>query len=502
MLIQEDYFKNIFNTVRGAILILDGNLRVLSANNSFFTIFKVDASNTIGSLLYDLGNGQWNIPHLRVLLEDVLPKNDTVDDYEIVHDFESIGVKTMLLNARKILENNRDLPIILLAIEDITARKELEAGLEKTRKELEVIKQSADEAHEFADNVINTVHEPLISLDQDLRVVTVNRSFYEFFKVRPEETVGQLIYDLGNKQWDIPKLRELLETILPQKTSFDNYEVEHDFSTIGRRIMLLNARQIQRALGKEQIILLAIEDITERKQVEETLNRSVTELKRSNDELQQFAYVASHDLQEPLRMVASFTQLLAERYDNQLDDKGKKFIQYAVDGAVRMQLLINDLLAYSRIGTKAKPLETIDLNTVLGEVINNLKINIDEAKAIITNEELPEVRADASQLVQLFQNLIGNAVKFRGTGLPHIHLSARDEGREWRFSVRDSGIGIDPQYADKVFTIFQRLHTREEYPGSGIGLAICKKIVERHGGRIWFESELGKGTTFFFTISK
>jgi light-regulated signal transduction histidine kinase (bacteriophytochrome) len=266
--------------------------------------------------------------------------------------------------------------------------------------------------------------------------------------------------------------------------------------------MLLNARQIQRALGKEQIILLAIEDITERKQVEDTLNRSVTELKRSNDELQQFAYVASHDLQEPLRMVASFTQLLAERYDNQLDDKAKKYIHYAVDGAVRMQLLINDLLAYSRIGTKAKPLETIDLNTVLGEVINNLKINIDEAKAIITNEELPEVQADASQLVQLFQNLIGNAVKFRGTGFPHIHISARDEGREWRFSVRDSGIGIDPQYADKVFTIFQRLHTREEYPGSGIGLAICKKIVERHGGRIWFESELGKGTTFFFTISK
>jgi PAS domain S-box-containing protein len=274
MLIQEEYFKNIFNTVREAILILDENMRVLSANRSFFTIFKVDAANTIGTLLYDLGNGQWNIPHLRVLLEDILPNNDTVDDYEIDHDFESIGRKTMLLNARKIKETIHDLPIILLAIEDISARKEIEAGLEKTRIELEAIKKIADTAHEFADSVINTVREPLISLDQDLRVVTVSHSFYEFFKVEPEETVGQLIYDLGNKQWDIPKLRELLETILPQKATFDNYEVEHNFATIGKRTMLLNARQIERGMGAERIILLAIEDITDRKQLEDLLTES------------------------------------------------------------------------------------------------------------------------------------------------------------------------------------------------------------------------------------
>jgi PAS domain S-box-containing protein len=281
MLIHEDYFKNIFNTVREAILILDENMRVLSANRSFFTIFKVDAANTIGSLLYDLGNGQWDIPHLRVLLEDILPKNDTVDDYEIEHNFESIGRKTMLLNARKIREKNNDLPIILLAIEDITERKEMEAGLEKTRIELEKTKIAEDEASAFAESVINTVREPLISLDQDLRVVTVSRSFYEFFKVKPEETVGQLIYDLGNKQWDIPKLRELLETILPQKTTFDNYEVEHAFATIGRRTMLLNARQIKRGPGEERIILLAIEDITERKRLE------VTERKLSDEKLKE-----------------------------------------------------------------------------------------------------------------------------------------------------------------------------------------------------------------------
>ncbi|MHB8881636.1 MAG: sensor histidine kinase [Thermodesulfovibrionales bacterium] len=244
------------------------------------------------------------------------------------------------------------------------------------------------------------------------------------------------------------------------------------------------------------------EEIERRRLAEEVLKRYSEDLKRSNKELEQFAYVASHDLQEPLRMVASYTQLLAERYENQLDEKAKKFINYAVDGSVRMQLLINDLLAFSRIGTRGKPLEPVDAHAVMGEAINNLKMNIEETKTVITNDELPMVRADATQLAQLFQNLIGNAIKFRGSEHPYVHLSARDEGREWLFSVKDNGIGIDPEYADKVFVIFQRLHTKEEHPGSGIGLAICKKIVERHGGRIWIESGPGKGTTFYFTIPK
>ncbi len=193
--------------------------------------------------------------------------------------------------------------IILLAIEDITERKEIEAGLEKTRKELAVIKKTADAASEYAESIINTVREPLIALDQDLRVVSVSRSFYDVFKVKPEETVGQLIYDLGNKQWDIPKLRELLETILPQKATFDNYEVEHDFADIGRRIMLLNARQIQQALGKERIILLAIEDITERKEIEAGLEKTRKELaviKKTADEASEFAESIINTVREPL----------------------------------------------------------------------------------------------------------------------------------------------------------------------------------------------------------
>ena len=278
-----EYSESIINTVREPLIVLDQDLRVVTVSRSFYDVFKVKPEETVGQLIYDLGNKQWDIPKLRELLEDILPKKAAFDNYEVEHVFATIGRRVMLLNARQIERGTGKERIILLAIEDITERKEIEAGLEKTRKELEVIKKTADEVSEFAESVINTVREPLISLDQDLRVVTVSRSFYEFFKVKPEETVGQLIYDLGNKQWDIPKLRELLETILPQKASFDNYEVEHDFATIGRRIMLLNARQIQRVLGKERIILLAIEDITERREIENGLEKAHEELKELAD---------------------------------------------------------------------------------------------------------------------------------------------------------------------------------------------------------------------------
>ncbi|MCX6543696.1 MAG: PAS domain S-box protein [Acidobacteria bacterium] len=241
-------------------------------------------------------------------------------------------------------------------------------------------------------------------------------------------------------------------------------------------------------------------DIDDQKRAEEQLRRSLADLRRSNQELEQFAYVASHDLQEPLRMVAAFTQLLAEKYKGQLDDKANKYIDYAVDGAVRMQRLINDLLTYSRISTKGNPPEATDSHAVLGEALRNLQAAIQESRAMVTNNDLPVVRADATQLAQLFQNLIGNAIKFRRADPPRVHVSARDVGHEWEFSVNDNGIGIDAQYADRVFVIFQRLHTRPEYPGTGIGLAVCKRIVERHGGRIWFESEPGKGSTFYFTV--
>jgi light-regulated signal transduction histidine kinase (bacteriophytochrome) len=227
----------------------------------------------------------------------------------------------------------------------------------------------------------------------------------------------------------------------------------------------------------------------------------VRELKRSNDELQQFAYVASHDLQEPLRMVASYTQLLAKRYKGRLDSDADEFIAYAVDGSSRMQGLIQDLLTYSRAGTNGKELHKISSENALGEALANLRATIKEVGAVVTHDSLPAITTDDTQLAQVFQNLVGNAIKYRSAEVPRVHVSAKKNGgNEWIFSVRDNGLGIDPQYFERIFVIFQRLHGQKEFKGTGIGLAICKKILERMGGRIWVESQPEKGSTFFFAL--
>jgi signal transduction histidine kinase len=224
------------------------------------------------------------------------------------------------------------------------------------------------------------------------------------------------------------------------------------------------------------------------------------QLQRANDELQQFAYVASHDLQEPLRMVTSYVQLLAQRYHDQLDAQAHEFMSYATEGAQRMQALIADLLAYSRVETREAEWTATDGEAVLEQALSDLQLAVAESGTVVTHDPLPTVSASPGQLRQLFENLLSNALKFRGPEPPRIHLAAQRRGPDWLFSVRDNGIGLDPKQAQRIFQIFQRLHTHQEYPGTGIGLAICKRIVERHGGRIWVESARGQGATFFFTL--
>ncbi|MEA1905910.1 MAG: ATP-binding protein [Euryarchaeota archaeon] len=237
-----------------------------------------------------------------------------------------------------------------------------------------------------------------------------------------------------------------------------------------------------------------------RKRADEQLKRTLADLKRSNADLEQFAYVVSHDLQEPLRMVTSYVQLLSRRYVGKLDSDANDFIGFAVDGASRMQTLIQDLLTYSRVGTRGKPLAPTDCEDILERVLDNLKLAIEDNSAVITYNALPTINVDASQLSQLLQNLIGNAIKFHGEDVPLVHVAAEQKDGDWLFSVADNGIGIAPEYFERIFVIFQRLHGREEYSGTGIGLAVCKKIVERHGGRMWVESEPGQGATFYFTM--
>jgi light-regulated signal transduction histidine kinase (bacteriophytochrome) len=247
--------------------------------------------------------------------------------------------------------------------------------------------------------------------------------------------------------------------------------------------------------------ILVLVDITDRKHAEEVVRQTAAELARSNKDLEQFAYVATHDLQEPLRQVTAFVNLLRDRYGTAFDARGEQYLTYVVEGATRMSALVSGLLDYSRIGRREEPAQSASANEAYAEAVANLRTTIEEAQALVTCDRLATVQADRVQLVQLFQNLIGNAIKFRREGVrPEIHVGCCPDGKTWTFWVRDNGIGIPSELYDRAFVIFQRLHGQGKYPGTGIGLAICKKIVERHGGRIWIESQIGQGSTFFFTM--
>src|SRR5271157_822919 len=509
-----EYAESIINTVREPLISLDQDLRVVSVSRSFYEFFKVKPEETVGQLIYDLGNKQWDIPKLRELLETILPQKTTFDNYEVEHNFSTIGRRVMLLNARQIERGTGKERVILLAIEDITERKEIEAGLEKTRKELEVIKQSEDEAREYAESIINTVREPLIALDQDLRVVSVSRSFYEVFKVNPRETVGQLIYDLGNKQWNIPKLRELLETILPQKTTFDNYEVEHDFSNIGRRIMLLNARQIQRVLGKERIILLAIEDITERREVEMGLEKAHDELKNLAAELKRAARVKSeflanmsHELRTPLNSINGFSEVLFDETFGPLNPKQKQYVNNVLTSGKHLLLLINQILDMAKVeaGKMKLTLSDVSMKTLLND-ISMLVADMVSKKKIEMQLEIPSdlsnIQADELKVKEIIYNLVSNAVKFTPEG-GKIGMRAKKIGSDIEVVVWDTGVGIAAENMGKIFEGFFRVDTpySRVTEGTGLGLPLSKKLVELHGGKFAVESEgLNKGTSVRFTL--
>ena len=298
---------------------------------------------------------------------------------------------------------------------------------------------------------------------------------------------------------DLPKVAENLKTAYEKGRFIHEYRFRHKNGEY--RWLLNEVKVIYDSDGRPREMIGYLADVTERKKAEDALRERSLELERSNADLEQFAYVTSHDLQEPLRAVSSFAQLLDERYRDIFDENGRVFINFITDGALRMHQMINDLLEYSRIGTRGAIFGQINMKKAVNRALENLSVAISESHAVINVGQLPPAIADEGQMVQLFQNLVGNAIKFSKGKVPEINIRAENVGDELVYSVSDNGIGIDPKYFKRIFTIFQRLHTREEYPGTGIGLALCKKIIERHGGRIWIESQPGKGTTFFFTIS-
>jgi len=337
-----------------------------------------------------------------------------------------------------------------------------------------------------------------VVLDSNLQVKQANSSFYRVFHVKPEETEGRHIYDLGGGQWNIPKLKILLEEIIPKNNSFKDFEVEHEFPEIGRKFMILNATKVFHTQG-EELILLAIEDVTEIKQAANQLAKKAEALSMSNRNLTDFAHVVSHDLQSPLNKIISFGDLLKMEIKSALNEKGTDYLDHIQNGAHKMGHLIKSLLDYSKVTTSNLELELVDMGVVAKEVLGDLDVEIKEAGVKVTVLKLPTVHASPIQMNQLITNLVGNAIKYCRNGAPVIDIAAKKEGNLWVFSVRDNGIGIDPKDSLRIFDLFQRVVT-EGKPGTGIGLTICKKIVENYGGRIWVESEPGKGSTFFFTL--
>jgi len=377
--------------------------------------------------------------------------------------------------------------LVTAAIRDISVRKEAEMHLAQMEGRYRGLLEAAPDA--------------MVVVNQEGEIVLLNVQAEKQFGYRRDELVGQKVKNIIPEGFAerliADALRSSADALAQQiDTGIELTGQRKDGSEFPIEIMLSPLESAEGIL-----VTAAIRDISVRKKSEEHLVTTVRELKRSNDELQQFAYVASHDLQEPLRMVASYTQLLAKRYKGRLDSDADEFIAYAVDGSSRMQGLIQDLLTYSRAGTNGKVLHEVSSENALKEALTNLRAMIEEGGAVVTHDSLPALTTDDTQLAQVFQNLVGNAIKYHSAEVPRVHVSARKNGaNEWIFSVRDNGLGIDPQYFERIFIIFQRLHGRKEFKGTGIGLAICKKILERMGGRIWVESQPEKGSTFYFAL--
>ncbi len=372
-----------------------------------------------------------------------------------------------------------------------SARSDLESQLIHAAARDITAQKRGESAEQRLAAIVESSEDAIFGKDLDEVITSWNRAAERLYGYSEAEAVGQpvsIIVPEGKAEY----LREVMRHILAGEgvRHHESQRMRKDGSLVDVSISI---SPVKDASGRVVGSAVAARDIgPQRRQKEELL--------RSNRELEQFAFVASHDLQEPLRMVTSYVQLLERNYADVLDEEGREFIGYAVDGAKRMQSLIDDLLSFSRIGTKGKDLLWVSADDALDGALSNLRVAIDESGARISRDTLPRVRADIGQLVQLFQNLLGNAIKYRGDRVPQIHVGVEDREAEWRFSVQDNGMGIEPKFADRVFEVFQRLHTRSEYPGTGMGLAICKKIVERHRGRIWLDIDTTEGANFMFTL--
>jgi two-component system CheB/CheR fusion protein len=481
-----DYAEGMIETVREPLIVLDADLRVQRATSTFYEMFRVSREETIGRFLYDLGNGQWNRPKLREMLGNALFRNLGFHDFEVEHEFPHLGRKTMRLNAQRIPRRDGDRDrAVLLSIEDISVR----------RAEAEIKYQRLFEA----------AKDGILVLDFESRAVTdVNPFLLELTGFGREDLIGKRIEDMtffrdagvvGLIGGTSEGVAIRLERTAMATRSGQTVEVE----------VVANRYQV----GAQAAIQLNIRDVTERRReelarasAEAALKVANERLRRANSDLEQFAHAASHDLQEPLRTIALYTDLFRKNYGDRVEPEAQQFIGVIHDSAARLHTLVDTLLSYARNTAPFEPpTALIDAGAVLDSVRANLHTSIEENQATVTGGRLPAVRMHESHLVQIFQNLIGNAIKYRSAKPPRILVTGTERDNDWVFSVMDNGIGVEPENMRAIFGLFSRPRGKER-PGSGLGLAICAKIIENYHGRIWVESVPGEGSHFFFSIPK
>jgi PAS domain S-box-containing protein len=508
---SEERYHSLFENNHAVMLLINPNTgEIVDANAAASSFYGYNHEELVKMKINDINL----LPEEEVFNEMRKSKLAQKNNFIFKHKLANGEMRDVDVYSGSITVGGKNL--LYSIIHDITKRKQVENELQTTLERFY--------------NILSFMNAAVLLVTSENRTEFVNQAFCNYYdlKEEPSDLVGLSASEMIKKikvaykdpEKAVVRIREIVDDwkpVISEEIPMRNgHTCLRDFVPIfvrgehyGRlwlHLDITEQKSTEDKLKKTKKEILEInsilkKEIKDHEQTELKLRELVTELKRSNKELEQFAYISSHDLQEPLRMVALFTQLLERRYKGKLDSDADDYINFIVEGAQRMKLLIDDLLAYSRVNTKGGEFESVDLDNVMNTVLSNLHLFSEENKAeIIIDEPLPTIRADPSQMVHIFQNLITNGIKFNDKKTPKIHISAQINGNEWVFKVSDNGIGIATEYQEKIFEIFKRLHDRQEYPGTGIGLAICQKIIERHGGKIWVESEMGKSSTFYFNI--
>ena len=480
-----DFAQDVFDTVREPMLVLDAGLCVQAANAAFYATFEVSPGETENRHVYELGDGQWGLPSLRTLLEEIIPHSAVFNDFALEHEFPNIGLRVMLLNARRLHED-----LILLAMEDVTDRRRAQGLL--------------NQIETYAQDVVDTVREPLLILDGSLRVHSANRAFYQTFHVVPEETERRLVYELGNGQWDIPALRTLLEDIVPMSSVFNDFELAHDFPVIGQRVMLLNARKM-RQRNHAELLVLAMEDVTDRRRAEAEVAKAKDAAEAANRTKSLFLANMSHELRTPLNAIVGYSEMLQEEAaERQLQDFSTDLEKISTSGR-HLLGLINDILDLSKIeaGKMELSLEVFDIATLIGEVASTIGIQAAKNGNTLEVSHAPDIgvmRGDLSKVRQGLFNLVSNAAKFTHDGQIKVVAERRmRDGSEWvQFRVSDTGIGLSAEQIVRLFQPFTQADasTTRRFGGTGLGLALTRRFCQMMSGDVTVHSVPGEGSVF------